>query len=216
MFAKSHANLTGSPAGEHTVRPAELDDRTLWLRFKTGNDLAFSILYKKYVQRLYNYGMHSCQDRDLVKDCLQELFARLWDKRAQLADVEAVNFYLFKSYRRLLINKLVEKRKKSFLNSSEEGFELMTSYEDSIILEEASTEQIEHLRRAVASLTKRQREVIFLKFYNDLSYQEVAAIMEMGADSVYNLMSKAIDALRTSIKASYAVFCLFLADFLIL
>ena len=59
------------------TKDQSLDDSTLWLSFKKGNDLAFSILYNKYVQRLYSYGMHSCRDKDLVLDCLQELFTLL-------------------------------------------------------------------------------------------------------------------------------------------
>jgi RNA polymerase sigma factor (sigma-70 family) len=149
--------------------------------------------------------MHTCYDRDLVLDCLQELFGRLWDKRDQVADVEVVNFYLFKAFRRLLINKLVEKRKQSlrFLHSDDTGFEILSSFEDAIILEEATSHQIENLKKAIAALTKRQREVIFLKFFNELSYQDVAAVMEMNVDSVYNLMTKAIDALRKTIKRAY-------------
>jgi RNA polymerase sigma factor (sigma-70 family) len=204
MFAKFYEDAP-EQGGRNLTRPAELDDQTLWQRFKNGNDLAFSIIYKKYIQRLYNYGMHSCYDRDLVMDCLQELFARLWDKRLHLADVEAVSAYLFKSFRRLLLTKLTEKRKQSLhtLNASDEGFQLLTSVEDAIILEEASAAQVEHLRKAIESLTKRQREVIFLKFYNELSYQQVATVMEMETDSVYNLVSKAVDALRKTLKPAY-------------
>jgi hypothetical protein len=79
-------------------KSTELDDAALWQRFRTGNNLAFSILYKKYVQRLFNYGMHTCYDRELVLDCLQELFGRLWDKRSQVAEVELVHSYHFDDY----------------------------------------------------------------------------------------------------------------------
>jgi RNA polymerase sigma factor (sigma-70 family) len=215
MFVKF--NLEQHAASERReLHSAELEDSTLWKRFKSGNDLAFSIIYKKYIQRLYNYGMHTCYDRDLVLDSLQELFGRLWDKRSQVADVEAVNFYLFKSFRRLLLNKLAQNRKDSlrFLNVEAPGFEMLSSFEDSIILEEASTQQLEHLKKAIASLTKRQREVIFLKFFNELSYQDVAAVMEMNVDSVYNLMTKAIDALRKTLKRAYLYMPVLLSQFL--
>lgn len=203
MFAKFQLEHQTRPDNDSS-RSVVLEDRMLWKRFKNGNDLAFSIIYKKYVQRLYNYGMHTCYDRDTVLDCLQELFGRLWDRRSQVADVEAVNFYLFKSFRRLLLSKIVEKRKQSlrFLNAQEPGFEILSSFEDAIILEEASTQQLNNLKKAIATLTKRQREVIFLRFFNELSYQDVAAVMEMSVDSVYNLMNKAIYALRKTLKRS--------------
>lgn len=189
------------------LRSTEVDDRTLWQRFKAGNDLAFSSLYSKYVQRLFNYGMHSCRDREFVLDCLQELFGRLWDKKGQLGEVEAVNYYLIKSFRRLLIGKLIQKRKHSFVGfgKGEIGFDFNPSIEEVLILEETSSQQVEELRKAIAQLTKRQREAIFLKFYNDLSYAEVASIMEMNIDSVYNLISKAIDSLRKTVRNSYLI-----------
>jgi RNA polymerase sigma factor (sigma-70 family) len=195
MFAKFDLDrsVVSSP-----VKSAELDDATLWQRFRTGNDLAFSILYKKYVQRLFNYGMHSCYDRELVLDCLQELFGRLWDKRERLAQVELVHSYLYKSFRRILLNKLDQNRKRvlMFFKPDVRGFEVLSSIEDSIILEETSVQQSGQLRKAISELSKRQREVIFLKFFNELSYKEVAVVMEMNIEAVYNLMSKAIDSLR--------------------
>ncbi len=189
------------------TKDQSLDDSTLWLSFKKGNDLAFSILYNKYVQRLYSYGMHSCRDKDLVLDCLQELFTLLWDRREKLSEVTCVNYYLFKSFRRLLMNRLTVGRK--FLISLSDrdsyGFDFSPSQEDALIEEEWETERNKKVRNSLHSLTKRQREAIFLKFFNQLSYHEVAAIMDLHVDSVYNLISKSIDLLRKKLKGD-AVF----------
>jgi len=189
------------------TKEQSLDDSTLWLSFKKGNDLAFSILYNKYVQRLYSYGMHSCRDKDLVLDCLQELFTLLWDRREKLSEVTCVNYYLFKSFRRLLMNRLTVGRK--FLISLSDrdsyGFDFSPSQEDALIEEEWETERNKKVRNSLHSLTKRQREAIYLKFFNQLSYHEVAAIMDLHVDSVYNLISKSIDLLRKRLKGD-AVF----------
>ena len=184
------------------TKDQSLDDSTLWLSFKKGNDLAFSILYNKYVQRLYSYGMHSCRDKDLVLDCLQELFTLLWDRREKLSEVTCVNYYLFKSFRRLLMNRLTVGKK--FLISLRDresyGFDFAPSQEDALIEEEWEAERNRKVRNSLHSLTKRQREAIFLKFFNQLSYHEVAAIMDLHVDSVYNLISKSIDLLRKKLK----------------
>ena len=192
---------------DRNTKDQSLDDSTLWLSFKKGNDLAFSILYNKYVQRLYSYGMHSCRDKDLVLDCLQELFTLLWDRREKLSEVTCVNYYLFKSFRRLLMNRLTVGRK--FLISLSDrdsyGFNFSPSQEDALIEEEWETERNKKVRNSLHSLTKRQREAIYLKFFNQLSYHEVAAIMDLHVDSVYNLISKSIDLLRKKLKGD-AVF----------
>jgi RNA polymerase sigma factor (sigma-70 family) len=187
---------------DRKTKDQSLDDSALWLNFKKGNDLAFSILYNKYVQRLYSYGMHSCRDKDLVLDCLQELFTLLWDRREKLSEVTCVNYYLFKSFRRLLMNRLTLGRK--FLISLSDrdsyGFDFAPSQEDALIEAEWETERNKKVRNSLHSLTKRQREAVFLKFFNQLSYHEVAAIMDLHVDSVYNLISKSIDLLRKKLK----------------
>ena len=179
-----------------------LVDEALWSKLRTGNELAFSILYKRYANRLFNYGMHSCKDRDLVKDCLQELFVRLWDKRETLGVAASVNYYLFKSFRRLLIGRMVANRKFiwPFQNEPSSVFEFIPSVEDSLIRDEQKAHQQRRIKDSMHSLTKRQREAIFLKFFNELSYHEVASIMELNVDSVYNLVSKSIEILRARLK----------------
>ena len=187
---------------ERISKDQSLDDSTLWLSFKKGNDLAFSILYNKYVQKLYTYGMHFCKDKNLVLDCLQELFALLWDRREKLSEVTCVNYYLFKSFRRLLTNRLTVSRK--FLISLSErdrsGFDFAPSQEDALIEEEWELERNKKVRNSLSTLTKRQREAIYLKFFSQLTYHEVAAVMDLHVDSVYNLISKAIDVLRKKLK----------------
>jgi len=201
MLAKPVKNLDLAP------KEQSLDDRTLWLNFKKGNDLAFSVLYNKYVHRLYNYGMHSCRDRDLVLDCLQELFTLLWDRKERLGEVTCVNFYLFKSFRRLLMSKLTVGKKILISLSDKEGqgFDFTPSIEDVLVEEEWEIERNKKLRASLHALTKRQREAIYLKFFNQLSYHEVSKIMDLHVDSVYNLISKSVDILRKKLK-SRAVF----------
>jgi RNA polymerase sigma factor (sigma-70 family) len=180
------------------------NDTVLWASFKKGNDLAFSMLYKRHVQRLYNYGMHTCKDHDLVMDCLQELFSRLWSKRETIAEVNAVKLYLFKSFRRLLIHQLVARRRFSLPLSGQPDsvFEFIPSFEESLIEDEQKARLYAQLKASIESLTKRQREVIFLKFFNDLTYAEVSVIMDLQVDSVYNLVSKVIEILRKKMGVS--------------
>jgi len=203
MFATTDERLLETiPAGLQSAK--SVDEAVLWVNFKNGNELAFSILYKRYSQLLYNYGMHACKDKDLVLDSLQELFANLWDRRETVSAVGSVRFYLFKSYRRLLISRIIANRKFSIpLPGSSAFFEFIPSIEQSFIDRELKALQTERLKNCIKSLSKRQREALFLKFFNELSYHEVASIMDVRVDSVYNLISKAIDILRRKLKNSF-------------
>jgi RNA polymerase sigma factor (sigma-70 family) len=203
MLAESPPNISQRKDPLLPFRKGDsLDDVHLWQNVKRDNELAFSVLYRKYTQRLYNYGMHSCHDHDLVMDCLQELFVSIWDKRKNLTTVHSVSSYLFKSFRRLLMKKL--SWRKRFLQTleanQEKYFEVILPVEALIEKGEDQEEQSERIRRSLVALTKRQREAIFLRFYNDLSYSDIASIMELQVDSVYNIISKAIDSLRQKLK----------------
>ena len=187
--------------GFSSVKEGSFNDEVLWSSFKKGNELALSMLYKKHVQRLYNYGMHTCRDYDMVLDCLQELFLRLWNKRETVSNINSVKPYLFKSFRRLLIHEIVENRKLSERAAERaSAFEFTPSIESMLIEDELKAEQTKKLKDCIQSLTKGQREIIFLKFFNELTYHEIAEITEMQVDSVYNLVSKTIELLRRKLQ----------------
>jgi RNA polymerase sigma factor (sigma-70 family) len=86
--------------------------------------------------------------------------------------------------------------------SSAVFFEFVPSAEQSMIDNESKAHQVECLKTSVKALSRRQREAIFLKFFNELSYHEVAVIMDVRVESVYNLISKAIDILRSKLRIS--------------
>ena len=202
MLANPHFTLPKTNRFSR-VNEGSVKDEVLWNSFKKGNELALSMLYKKYVQRLYDYGMNTCKDRDLVLDCLQELFLRLWNKRESVSEITAVKPYLYKSFRRLLIHQLVEQRRLlTFLAGQAAAFEFTLSIESTLIEDEVRVERMKNLRACIQSLTKGQREVIYLKFFNDLSYREIAEVTEIRVDSVYNLVSKAIEVLCKKLKAA--------------
>lgn len=191
------------PSHSDATPGTSFSDEALWSSFKTGNALALSVLYKKHVQPLYSYGIHTCRDNDTVTDCLQELFLRLWKNRDTLADVKVAKPYLFKCFRRILLQQVIANRKEATASVADpDAFEFLPSVETTIIDAEAREEMLQRLRNCIASLTKGQREIIYLKFFQGLSYQEVAEITEIQIDSVYNLVSKTIDLLRKKIQVT--------------
>ncbi|HTF21270.1 MAG TPA: sigma-70 family RNA polymerase sigma factor [Chryseolinea sp.] len=177
---------------------AELDDEHLWENVTKDNALAFSVLYKKYVQKLYNFGIHLCHDHDLVLDCMQELFATLWTRRQQLDVIHSVNAYLIMSFRRLLIKRVTWRRRFMMKLSPAAEFDVVPPIESTIVSVEQAELVLLKLGSAIKSLTRRQREAIFLKFYNDLTYAEIALVMDLHVDSIYNIISKALSNLRRS------------------
>ena len=177
------------------------EDVLLWDSLRKGNDIAFSTLYKKYVQSLFNYGMHIHPNRDLIKDCIQELFIKFWEKRESLGSIEKVSFYLFRSFKNSLFHKIEISSKKSPL--TQDLIDQMAPelpVENFYINSEMVDQRIIRLKKAVLLLTDRQREVILLRFFQGFEAKEIAEIMNLSIPGVHNLLSLTIKSLRGKIK----------------
>ncbi len=140
------------PNNQEKVNEAEI-----WLKFKDGDEEAFIWIYRTYFETLYNYAGQFDLDFDLVKDQIQELFIYIRKRRAQLADVKSIKFYLFKSLRRRLL--AYKKQRFSFLSlfsvESKKFFniEIVDSSEVKLINQSLDDEIIERLSNSIDKLT---------------------------------------------------------------
>jgi RNA polymerase sigma factor (sigma-70 family) len=179
------------------------EDALTWLALKNGSEAAFEQLYDRYFPKLYNYGMRICQDRSLVKDCIQNVFVELWHKRAGLSEVTSVKYYLFTCLRRRLIKEL--NRQTRYMHGREPDedyhFEVTLSHEFLLITSQISKENQERLQHAFDSLTKRQKEAVFLRFYENMDYEHIAAMLSMKeVKYARTLVYRALDVLKGSIR----------------
>ncbi len=172
-------------------------NQMLWKSFKKGNKQAFSQIFKTYYNDLYYYGIKLIQQEDMVKDELQELFIELWDRRKNLGDITHIKAYLIKSFRRKLL-KSKDKARKEVIKANEfvdtTVFEI--SIEELIIQGEVFQMDKKKLKKVLTNLNKTQKEIIYLKFYNDLDYKDIASITGIKYQSVRNSMHKALKAMR--------------------
>ena len=174
------------------------EDLFLWNEFRNGNAEAFGALIRVHYQDLFQYGTRFTKDEELVKDCLQDLFLELWTNRLTISETSFVKYYLLKALRRRLNRKIGRSR---YTGSWEElHFESLfngsPSVETDIIREEHLAELARKMRKALASLSKRQQEVIYLRFYVDADIEEIAEIMSLTRQSVYNLLHDALKKLK--------------------
>lgn len=198
-----------SQAAQHhsvQVRPNNVEivcDLQLWKSFQAGSDVAFEAIYRNYAVSLYGFGLKLTKDKELVKDCIQDLFVEIWHAKHRLASVKSIKAYLFKSIRRKLISEAIKKRK----NFSDRVFTKVPKYlqnssvEASWIENQNLTRQRQKLKLALAMLTDRQKEIIYLKFYSLLSYVEISEVMALTMKGTYKLMGRSIRQLRKHMKS---------------
>ena len=166
---------------------AHKSDADKWAEFIRGSEKSFDDIYDKYFALLYGYGMQFCTDKAVIKDCIQDLFVELWSKKSTLAPVRSVKYYLYKSLRRKIIKTISQK---GFSTLEHEilpiEFNLQTAFsgEAALVEKEIVRDNEIKIQWALKSLTSRQKEAVFLKFYENLSYDEIASIMRL-SDAKY-------------------------------
>lgn len=174
-----------------------------WDKVKSGDERAFSEIFTHYYPDLYLYGIKIINLPDLVKDSIQDVFVRIWERRSTLGAVHNTKAYLIASVRRkLLINKenyFSEYRQATTISEREENFSFsVTEFMES---DEISQHLRSSLSQAINQLSERQRELIFLRFYHNLKYLEIAQIFEVNEQTVRNLMQRAMAKLREHIDS---------------
>ncbi len=176
----------------------ELADDELFRALREGDKEALSILFLRHYDVLIHYGLRINAQRSLVEDCIQDLFAYLFGASSRLGDVKAVKIYLYKSLRRRLLTKIGEERKSKVNSAALLRTQIWFTIDD---LPKAFQEDVpEHhmLLKALNVLPWRQREAIYLRYYNRLSTREISDIMGVANQTVLNTLYQALRNLRKS------------------
>jgi len=188
---------------EPQAKAAEkISDAELWDTFKQGDEAAFVDIYKTYVNILYNYGVKFCGDGELVKDCLQDFFIYLRKNRETLGHTTSIKFYLFKSFRRRVVDYIQARKSELEKNQLVSGFQLQieVSHEVKFIDSQLQEQQLLKLTNAIDALTEKEREAVFYYFYEGLSYQDIAEIMNFShIASARRLIYRALSNIKEKI-----------------
>ncbi len=183
------------------------DERLLWVKFLDGDDQVLSSIYLEHSHSLFDYGCRFTNDRDLVKDCIQEVFCNLIKMRSRLSETDNIKFYLLTSTKREIIRALKKSSKKIYAEDDfDYSFELLLN--KNIDQQDAEFDEGKQVALAVAlgMLTDRQKEAIYLRFNKGLEYDEISAILNLNYQSSRALIHRAIEKLRSLIRLEEAKF----------
>lgn len=170
-------------------------DCWLWDRFREGDEQAYTALMTKYTRPMFNYGYRLCQDRDFLKDCIQEIFLELWNKHHLINATPSVKWYLFKALRLRIFRNQSNWNKNEQLND-DYHFMVEFSVESKLIDEATLAKMAGKIKNILNNLPPRQREIIFLRFYENLDFDQISEIMGINRQSVHNLLQKAYKNFR--------------------
>ena len=176
----------------------------LWNSFRNGSQAAFSQLYERFSADLYRYGYNLVRNKQLVEDCLHELFVHLHDSRGKLGPTDNIRFYLYRALRRRLLDTVARLNK---LDSETYVFDradfTIAPYESLLIESQRLEQQKQLLIAELNRLPKRQKEILYLVYMNGLTYQQVTEVMDITLKSVYNTVHVALTTLRGYVRESF-------------
>ncbi len=175
-----------------------INSEVLWKQFLAGDNIALDLLVKNHYNLLYQYGCRFTADTGLVKDCIQDLFLYLWRKKHAISETPSVQHYLVKALRRRLQRALTKTSLSIIPGNDAIEFlaENESSHDTKMVREEQSAELARQVKKGIASLSRRQQEIVHLRFYLNANAGEIADIMQLSRQSVYNLLHDAIRELR--------------------
>lgn len=175
-------------------------DKEIWNQIAQSDLDALSFLYKKHYSDLYNFGLKCCHDDQLTQDCIHDLFIRLWEKRGNIIIQRTIKSYIMTSLRRMIIKRLVA-IKKQMAKEGEfpDGHEPGLSVQDLMIQSEIDISRKKQMEKSLKLLTARQKEIIYLRFYQEMSYDEIAETLSIKYQSVRNCVHESMKVLKNSI-----------------
>lgn len=179
-------------------------EKDLWERITAGENHAYTELYNTYADVLYAYGMKIHANEELVTEAIQLLFIKIFSRRAFLSQPNSMKAYLLTSLKRIILSQLngMSSRVISFDDwhndnlAKNYNFDLDIDQQSMMIRDEDDKQRLDTLQRALQKLTKQQREVIYLRYYKNMSSEEVAEVIGTNSQVVRNMTYKIIKKLR--------------------
>lgn len=186
------------------------DEAAFWKDFVSGDKTAYATVYRLYYPRLMAYGRKFTPEVSVIEDCIQEMFVQFWMNRSRLKGVQSMRSYLFVSFRRSLLSAKAQvgQQTDASLSPEEDAFSIEVSVEQVMISREQIYECKVNLDAALNKLTDRQKEAIFLMFYANMRYEEIARVLQISTKATYKLMARAIGELRATYKQNAALWSL--------
>jgi RNA polymerase sigma factor (sigma-70 family) len=171
-----------------------MDDQQLWENLKAGSQDALKCVYDRTIESLLQYGCRFCNDRETVEDCIHDLFIYIWNNRKGLSPTDSIQRYLMVALRRRVFQQL----KGNYRSLEEENmpFHAEISIEDQLILDEETAEYKNSIKDAFEQLSERQKEAIYLKYYQKLPYETICEMMNLNYQSARNLIFNGIQTMR--------------------
>lgn len=161
-------------------------------------DEAFRLLVNQYKERLYWHVRKIVLDHDDADDVLQNTFVKVWQGLTEFRYEARLFTWMYRIATNEAINFLNEKKRKVYGNSVEMTAMLENVLESDVYFDGDAIQK--ELQRAILRLSERQRLVFNMKYFDDMSYDEIAEVLEVAVGTLkatyHNAVKKIEEYLR--------------------
>lgn len=180
------------------------NESELLLRLQRDDEQALASLMRFYYTDLFNYATRFTDDAGLIKDCIQEVFISTWQRRETAPAILSPRYYFLRAMRNKILKALYKNSNISFSDLAQEADSFYEfSLEHILIEKQLKEEKAQKLRKVLLLLSKKQKEIIYLKYYQHLDHAQIAELMNLNRQSVYNLLHETMHKLRNLIKTEF-------------
>ena len=169
----------------------EMDDRDLIAYAQQGDRQAFTELVCRHQGSIVSLTYRMCGDLRLAEDAAQEAFVRVWQNLNSYKPKYAIRSWLYRIAANAALDSLRRDRPTAELDSLSVA-DLGTSPEQSV----EENQRVGHVRRAIAQLSEPLRVVLILREYQELTYQEIADVLDIPVGTVMSRLNSARVQLR--------------------
>lgn len=160
------------------------------------DESTFSSIYELYADQLLSYGIGLGFDRETLKDAIQDVFCKLYMNRNSIKNIVNLKYYLFRSLKNRLLD--IQKSRNVSQNSltRQNDFPIQLSVLDELIREEDRLLIQDKIERMLSLLTGRQREAVYLRFTQEMEYDEIGKLLDMTPKAARKLIFRAMERMR--------------------
>lgn len=181
----------------------QLEDKALLIRLSEGDETAFVKIYNQYRHKIYTYAYQLSKSADTADEIVQQVFIRIWQKRAQINTELSFNAYI----RKITLNHVLNHLKKVARQKSlqEEVFQLIeisnSHTEDQLLEKELRKIYVD----AIAKLPAQKKLIYQMSRTEEFSHDEIALKLDISKNTVKNHMVEASRFIREYVRKNAGV-----------
>lgn len=179
----------------------QMTDDMLVSQYSNGNSKAFDVLLSRYQDKLYSYISYVVRNRELADDIFQETFLKaiVTLQKGNYSSTGKFGAWLTRIAHNLMIDCFRQERNENSISNDSVDYDILndSNLADPTIEDDMVNEQIlSDVRHLVDMLPDNQREVVFMRYYQDLSFKEIADITGVSINTALGRMRYAIMNIR--------------------